>query len=471
MTNGRMPSVRRAEFLSNEVVVRLWRPAPLDIPHYLWVATRKSPPVTSFGDSDLDDTLARLGPRPFSIVRVFAPRSTVEAAIRRSGSPDGGARALRDSGSAARYETDEERLGFSRTYRITFDRPVDVLGICRGLAALDVVESARPNYLRYGARRPDDPLYAEQWGLGVINAEAGWDVETGHPDVMIAIVDSGVRADHEDLAPKLMNGYDFVDYTDDPGPKYQLLGDYQQRDDDPADDMGHGTEVAGVAAANTNSCKGIAGMCWGGRILPVRVLFRRRPLSTHVSEAVGTETDIDAGIKFAVDAGAHVVNLSLAGSEPGDPSVLQYARERQVCVVAATGNDGADIPMYPAADPTVLAVGAVNHQLARSECSNYGSSYGKFVMAPGVDIKTTTYAESPYEYASGTSVAAPFVSGLAALIVSLGMRRSNRPKVEAVLAIIRETAKPGDGTTKDDPETGEGLIDAGAALLRAAEEL
>ena len=186
------------------------------------------------------------------------------------------------------------------------------------------------------------------------------------------------------------------------------------------------------------------------------------------------------GIKFAVDQGAHVINLSLGvldrrrTGEPADNyrPVLQYARDHNVCVIAATGNENTSYPptpSYPAADPNTLAVGAVDSALNRASFSNYGSGYAPFVMAPGVDI-ASTYKDNGYRYLNGTSMATPFVTGLVGLIVSLALRSGKQLSVEDIYTIIRETATPL-GSGKGDRFYGEGLINVPAALEAARQKL
>jgi subtilisin family serine protease len=363
---------------------------------------------------------------------------------------------------AADYEEDEHSSGLARTYKITFETAVDVPRLCEELSATRAVQGARPNRIVRAATRPDDTYYGLQWGPAAIGCEEGWEIETGHPDVTMAIVDSGVDLDHGDLQAKLVPGHDFVDLQGLLPWYLEPLGDFRHRDDSPDDEDGHGTHCAGIAGASADNGLGVAGVCWGGSILPVRVMFRVYDFFGNYETSIGTEADIDAGIKFAIDTGAQVINLSLGGEGPSHEAVLEYAYDQNVCVFAATGNDGWSNPSYPASDSKVLAVGAVQRGLVWATFSNYGPAYNQFVVAPGVEI-ASTFKDNGYVYLQGTSMATPFVTGLGALIVSRALRAGQQLPVNDVYNIIRETATPL-GSGKGDTFFGQGLINVHAAL-------
>ncbi|MEM8614893.1 MAG: S8 family serine peptidase [Cyanobacteria bacterium P01_H01_bin.105] len=478
-SNEQGPRLVRREppnYASNQVVITtVPEAANRELPHSLNVAAGTAAAATSYGDASVDGILYRMGVRACSFSRVFVPRTAVPSltAMRRDRA------ALATASISADYQSDEDALGFSRTFKVNFETDVNVSQVCQELATSTAVSTARPNYVSRIYASPNDEFYGQQWGLQAINAEAGWDIETGYSDVIIAIVDSGVNLSHEDLKDKILlpesKISDFVDYQGFPnlGWRYTPIGDYQGRDFEPDDDNGHGTHCAGIAAAISNNNLGISGVCQGGKILPVRVMFSVRDNWFGRETGIGFDTDIMPGIKFAVDEGAHVINLSLGGSN-GDAyqAVLQYARDNNVCVVAATGNENTSnppTPSYPAADPNALAVGAVNSALNRASFSNYGQGYAPFVMAPGVDIRST-YKDNSYADLDGTSMATPFVAGLAGLIVSLGLRSGKPFSVDDVYTIIRETATPL-GTGKGDSFYGEGFINVPAALQAAKEKL
>ncbi len=456
---------RPANYVPNEVIITTVPEARNDsLPHHVNVAAEVVPAATRYGDVNIDGILQRLGVRTRSIGRVFVPRPVVSTMA-----PGASMDALARMAVAANYEEEEHVQGLSRTYRVTFDAEVQVPLVCQELSASNAIEGARPNYIAEVYRRPTDEFYGYQWGPQAIGCEAAWDVETGHPNVVIAIVDSGVDIRHEDIAAKLVQGYDAVDMQGNLGPQYIPLGDYRTRDRSPRDEDGHGTHCAGIAAGAANNGRGIAGVCWGGRIVPVRVMFRVFDRLAGRETSVGTDADIDTGIKFAVDAGAQVINLSLGGAEPSHESVLRYAYDRNVCVVAATGNDNTSDPSYPASNAHTLAVGAVDSNLNRASFSNYGPAYNQFVMAPGVNI-ASTYKDNGYVYLDGTSMATPFVTGMVGLIVSLALRRGARLPVADMYAIIRDTATPR-RTGKGDLFYGAGLVNAPAALEAARQRL
>jgi len=235
-------------FLPNEVVITTSISAENDsIPSQFNVSAGLTESITTFGEASIDQVLGDLKFPPRSIARVFVPKADsvkdigvdlVESFSTRMVTSD--------------YDDMEKEAGLSRTYRINFEKEVEVEAICRKLVESFAVESAQPNYLAYASVEPNDPRFAQQWGCRVLKCPAGWDVETGHEEVIVAIVDSGVDLDHEDLAGKLLAGRNFVDYQGGPFNGWEPIGDYSGRDDNPDDDHGHGTHCAGIAA--TKSC-------------------------------------------------------------------------------------------------------------------------------------------------------------------------------------------------------------------------
>jgi thermitase len=292
---------------------------------------------------------------------------------------------------------------------------------------------AEPNYIAFAFDTiPNDPLYGNQWGLPKINGPAAWDITAGSSDVIIAVVDTGIDLDHPDLScpGKLMTGKNFVS----PGSP-------------PDDDHGHGTHVAGIASACTNNAIGVAGVAWGARLLPVKVLK---------SDGFGTYDALASGITYAVDNGADIINLSVGGA--GNSSTLsdavQYANNRGRLVVAATGNSNGPV-YYPAAYPEAMAVAATDSFDQRLGFSNYGPETD--IAAPGGGIYSTLIGG--YGSLSGTSMATPHVAGLAALIWSL---KPDLPH-DQVRNIIQATAVDL-GTPGKDDFFGYGRINAWRAL-------
>lgn len=283
---------------------------------------------------------------------------------------------------------------------------------------------------------PNDSLYDRyQWNLPQIETEAGWNITKGSQDVIAAVIDTGVDIKHPDLSNQLVSGYNVVN----PG-------------SDPMDDVGHGTHVAGVVGALVNNNLGVAGMSWYNRIMPVKVLDQSGAGSTYA---------VAQGIIWATDHGAKVINMSLGNYADAEflHDAIRYAYDRDVVLIAASGNDNTERPGYPAAYPEVFAVAAVDSQKAKASFSNYGDYID--VAAPGVSI-ASTYPQSQYAALSGTSMASPHVTALAALI------RSANPELKntEVMQLMRDTAMDL-GTAGKDKYFGYGLIDVGAALKAA----
>ncbi len=294
---------------------------------------------------------------------------------------------------------------------------------------------AEPDYLVQAADTiPSDPGWNLQYGLVKIRAPQGWDLSTGSSAVTIAVVDTGVDLTHPDLSAKIIGGYDFV--NNDPVAQ---------------DDNGHGTHVAGIAAAITDNRIGIAGVSWGARIMPVKVLD---------SSGNGTFAGVAAGITWAADHGAQVVNLSLGGTS--DSTVLRdavnYAYAKGVVLVAASGNSSSNFVLYPARYPHVIAVSATDQSNAHAGFSNYGPEVA--VAAPGVSIYSTRLGAG-YAYLSGTSMSTPFVSGLAAIL--RGIPGSGSP--DAIAWDMESTALDL-GPAGRDALYGYGLIQMDAALRK-----
>ncbi len=291
----------------------------------------------------------------------------------------------------------------------------DVLAMAERLAAAPRVLWAEPDYLAYpAATTPTDPLFPDQWGLDKIDAPEAWDVTTGSSTVAIAIVDSGIDFTHPDLSGKIWvnpgeiagNGLD----DDNNGYIDDVNGwDFVNGDNNPADDNGHGTQVAGIAAAATNNALGIAGVCWNCRIMPVKVMQ---------ASGVANYSAIVQGVLYAAQKGARVINLSLGGysySNALRDAVQTAADTYGAVVIAGAGNDGISAPFYPAAYESVIAVTGTDQNDIKASFSDYGTWVD--VSAPSVAI-TTTFMGGDYGPVQGTSFAAAFVSGQAGLIWS-----------------------------------------------------
>ena len=303
---------------------------------------------------------------------------------------------------------------------------------------------------------PNDPSFNFQYALHntgqTINGQAGvadadidapeaWDYTVGSASVVVAVIDTGVSFSHPDITPNRVPGWDVLD------------------NNSSADDswlISHGTHCAGIIGARGNNGIGVSGVNWIVSIMPVRVLN---------DFGAGTEAQVAAGIIWAADNGAHVASLSLGF--PGRSSVVDnavaYAHNSGVLVVAASGNTAGGTIGSPAAAPEAMAVGATDNRDLIASFTTTGPEMS--VTAPGVDVYSTwdtLFNPNTYSYLSGTSMACPHVSGLAALVLSANPALSN---VE-VRQIIESTADD-KGTPGWDEIYGYGRINAHAAVLAA----
>ncbi|PIQ24545.1 hypothetical protein COW36_11040 [bacterium (Candidatus Blackallbacteria) CG17_big_fil_post_rev_8_21_14_2_50_48_46] len=292
---------------------------------------------------------------------------------------------------------------------------------------------------------PNDPLFPKQYSHQVAKSQGGWAVNLGNSKVILGIVDSGVDITHPDL-------------------KAKIIGTYNSADNNPesVDYVGHGTHVAGIAAALTNNKIGVAGVAPECSILAVKV--------APGNSSSPTTEGIANGVLYAVEHGAQVINLSL-GSRRESKAItdaVKQAMARNVVVVVAMGNDAGNIKSWPAAVPGVIAVGSTDIKDARSRFSNYGDWIS--VGAPGSDILSTfpfnnnLIGQKEYGAISGTSMAAPFVTGLAGLIRS---KYPGLPAAEVKRAI--ESSADDLGAKGFDPEFGFGRVNVSKALARAGE--
>ena len=325
-----------------------------------------------------------------------------------------------------------------------------------------------------------DPYLDRQWGLAKIEATQAWAVADG-AGAVIAVLDTGVDLSHPDLESKLLvrPGADFVD--PDGICRKDAAGTKTCTQDGPQDMSGHGTHVAGIAAAATGNGVGVAGVAPEARLLPVRVLG---------ADGAGRTDDIAAGIRYAADEGADVINLSLSYT-PADGeserlagglrpiySALDYAASKGAVTVIAAGNHSAPVCAQPSAAPGVVCVGATDKRDLRSLYSNGDATQMKnYLVAPGGeglrcgeeifstylrDADTACSPASGYEATSGTSMAAPFVAGVAALLAAEGL------DAPAIADCLRRTSTDL-GTPGRDPVYGYGRVNAHLAVTRCVE--
>jgi hypothetical protein len=296
---------------------------------------------------------------------------------------------------------------------------------------------------------PNDSLLDQQWALKKIKAFEAWNITQGSDSILIGLIDTGIDYLHPDLKNKIYknpgengggkssNGIDddgngFIDdymgwdFTDRQGfPFDSSGGDYLNWDNNPMDENGHGTYIAGILAAETNNIIGIAGTAPKIKILNLRAFD---------PSGYGEEDDVAAAILYAVQMGVKVINMSFGDTQFSYvlKDVIKYAYNKGVVLVASSGNDGSNEPHYPSGYSEVICVGNSTIEDYVASSSNYGSTLD--LVAPGTDILTTS-KDGGYATVSGTSASAPFVSAAAGLILSLGNYTN-----EEVKQILKSTA-------------------------------
>jgi len=300
---------------------------------------------------------------------------------------------------------------------------------------------------------PNDPMYGKQWNMPMINMPKAWKITKGK-GVVVAVLDTGIAYEDYD---------DFKQVPDLNGAKFAKGFDFVNNDSHPNDDHGHGTHVAGTIAQVTNNKEGVAGVAFEATLMPVKVL-------NHFGS--GSTAQISDAIRWAADHGANVINMSLGGG--GRSAVMEnavaYARKKGVVVVCAAGNGGRGVVEFPAAYPGSVAVVAVGPTGAKTGYSSWGKEAD--ISAPGGDksrglefgilqntIDAKDNAKSVYAYFNGTSMAAPHVAGLAALLFASGAKTPDQVE-KAMFA----SAKAAPGQAGWSEQFGHGIIDAEAAL-------
>lgn len=331
--------------------------------------------------------------------------------------------------------TDVQKLGYTYVFE---SKNIEAKQLMSYFQKWDVA-FAEPHflYMTNESDEPNDLLYAKyQWNLPAIETIPGWDVTRGSEDVVVAVIDTGVDINHPDLEGRTAEGINIV-----------------SQQNDPLDDVGHGTHVAGIISALVNNREGVAGISWYNKIMPVKVLDET---------GAGTTYSVAQGIIWAADHGAKVINMSLGNYADAQflHDAIRYAFDKDVVLIAASGNDNTERPGYPAAYPEVFAVAATDSKQQKASFSNYGDYID--AAAPGVNI-ASTYPDNHYAALSGTSMASPHVTALAALI------RSANPllKNTEVMDIMRQTAIDL-GDRGKDKYYGYGQIDIVKAVSQAA---
>ncbi len=326
------------------------------------------------------------------------------------------------------------------------------------------VEYAEPDYYYHifdsdKMANPNDPFYKYQWNFEKINVRDAWNISRGD-GVTVAVIDTGVAfRDHgrfhrlEDLEnTRFVKGYDFI-----------------HNNNLPLDDHGHGSHVAGTIAQSTNNGKGVAGIAYNARIMPLKVLS---------ANGYGRTSDIADAVRYAADNGAQVINMSLGGSFPSLvlKSACDYAWKKGVVIVCAAGNSSTSRPSYPAAFSSCLSVSATRYDDKLAPYSNRGPFID--IAAPGGDttvdqnndgkpdgiMQNTIMIGNPekegYYIFQGTSMASPHVAGIAAMLISAGVGNNRE-----VVSILKKTARRDGLPLKEG--YGAGIVDARKALIHA----
>lgn len=342
--------------------------------------------------------------------------------------------------SASRSSEDLVRQ-FSQDPNVEFAQPNYLISIAQNIAP------APHNLGRHGMAAPNDPLYAQQWHLPHVGILDAWGASMGNKDLIVSVVDTGVDYNHPDLKANTIKGKDFTKESPDGM--------------DPIDSFGHGTHVAGIIAAVANNGEGVAGAAPHVKILAVKVLS---------ANGGGSLFAIAGGIKYSVDMGAKIVNLSLGGPAVTDlisSAVGYWATKKGALLIAAAGNSNTAVGTPARIDDYYMAVAASDQNNKRAKFSCYGKELS--VSAPGVQIMATTptykvplndhgYPQN-YAFLQGTSMATPLVAGIAALVWS----RHPEWTAQQVRQHLEKTAVDV-GVPGKDNESGFGIVNAAAAL-------
>jgi serine protease len=407
----------------------------------------------------------------------------------RDQSPDEIPRRVREIGASAAVVLSHVRKMSGNAHVVHLERRMrhaDARRLARLLAADPRVQSVEPDLRVFAQQLPNDPMFAQQWhyyeAAGGINLPTAWDITSGAPDLVIAVLDSGVTA-HADLAGRILPGYDFI-------ANLTNANDGSGRDADANDpgDYGcdnrnsswHGTHVAGTLGALSSNSSGVSGINWKSRLLPVRVTGRCGGYTSDLIDGLRWAAGIEiAGIPSNPNP-ARVANISLGAVSDNCSAALQSAindvTARGMVVVTAAGNGGTAISAFsPANCSGVIAVAAITRSGAKASYSNTGSMVT--IAAPGggagssgilssVNTGLTNPAADGYAFFQGTSMAAPHVAGTASLMLSVNPTLTPAQ----VRQLMQSSARAFPVGTESDCHPGicgAGIVDAGAAVAAA----
>lgn len=363
-----------------------------------------------------------------------------------------------------------QAAGLDRIFLVRYAAGSDPGATARALSRVPGVAYAEPNGYAHALLTPNDTYYPSQWahnntGQAVsyggslvgtpdcdTDTDQAWDLQTGSSSLTLAIIDTGCDTGHPEFSGRVVAGYDFVN-----------------NDSNPTDDNGHGTCCAGIALGAGNNAQGVAGVAWGVKLMPVKVLN---------ASGSGTYTAIANGINWAANNGAKVLSMSLGGSANSTmEAAVNYAYGLGCAIFCATGNGNASSLSYPAAYANAIGVGALspcNERKSTTSCDGeywWGSNYGTGIdfMAPGVRIHTADirgaggFGTGDYiTDFNGTSSACPHAAGIGALVWS-----QNASLTNAQMLTVLQTYCDDMGTAGYDTQTGYGRLNAYRAVQNA----
>jgi|GEM_PF-4130743 len=407
--------------------------------------------------NDEDDLIAK------EIIIKFLPAKEIEITYTREGYVLTGIESI-DQLNIDHKITYAEEL-FSNTcsiflkniYKFSCDSNTDIQKILKDYNKNSNVIYVEPNYVYHFCETPNDPYFNEQWSLDHIrdfdiDAPEAWDIETGDSDIVIGIVDSGIDYYHSDLSTKIWINEDEIPSNNVDDDNNGFIDDYYgwnfyNGSCYPGDIYGHGTHCAGIAGAVSNNSLGITGLCWDCKLMAVTIGVKSIK-----------EEDAANGIIYATDNGADIISMSWGGTWYSYliEDAIDYSYSLGVCLIAAAGNEGLNITLFPASLEKVMAVAATDVNGNICEWSNYGDLID--VAAPGNSILSTVPLDE-YSIKSGTSMATPHVSGLAALLLS----KNPSLTFSQIRKIINQSADRYPPTQKK--YVGAGKINAYEALL------
>jgi len=423
--------------MKSHLIIKLKEGArEIDAPHWAEIIADKSP-VAEQIDPQIDQLLKSRN-IPVWVTREYSPRMEI-------------------------WSPDEIESGLNRVYRLILQRNDKIpAGIVASIRLLPHVESARASVIGVSGL-PAVQAYQSNSLTDIESREAIFLPEAhrftrGHNSIKIAVLDTGVSLAHPELKHALLPGFDFVDIINGAD---KFIGDHLGFDPVPKDEVGHGSHVTGILCGKgIGMPMGVVPEC---KIIPVRVLGAMRQGNKKVG--AGLVDNINVAMKWAVDQGADVINMSLGvrhidGEGLPHESVVDYAKRKGVSIIAASGNDGTQQVYYPGGHPYVITVGAADHSGEVAQFSTYGAHVD--LIAPGADIYSS-YLNQQYAFSSGTSHAAPFVSGAVAMLYAYAA--SKRKKIlDRQAKFILQHSSDKIGTRFKDRKSGFGMLNLQDAL-------